>query len=135
MKRPIIVTVLGLFYMLIAPCLSAQGNLQFNQVLKVVDADQTVPAGKVWKVESYHQMQIGISTSLPTTGCADLARPRPYFVDNVLYHHLQPIGNGNSNFASAATNEFPLWLRSGQTLRTSCPGDFLSVIEFNVLQD
>lgn len=113
----------------------AQGNLQFNQVLKVVDADQTVPVGKVWKVESYHQMQIGISTSLPTTGCADLARPRPYFVDNVLYHHLQPIGNGNSNFASAATNEFPLWLRSGQTLRTSCPGDFLSVIEFNVLQD
>lgn len=120
-------------FSLITSSLYAQGNLQFNQVLKVVDVNQTVPSGKVWKVESYHQAQVGISTSLPTTGCADLTRTRPYFVDNVSYHHLQPIGNGNSNFASAATNEFPLWLRSGQTLRTSCPGDFLSVIEFSVL--
>ena len=111
----------------------AQGNLQFNQVLKVVDVDQTVPSGKVWKVESYHQTQVGISTSLPTTGCTDLSRPRPYIVDNVSYHHLQPVGNGNSNFASAAINDLPLWLRTGQTLRTSCPGDFLSVIEFNVV--
>ena len=102
-------------------------------MLKVVDIDQTVPSGKVWKVESYHQTQVGISTNMPTTGCADLSRPRPYFVDNLSYHHLQPIGNGNSSFASAATNEFPLWLKAGQTIRTSCPGDFLSVVEFNVL--
>jgi hypothetical protein len=123
------------FFFLLNSMLYAQGNLQFNQVLKVVDVDQTMSSGKIWKVEFYHQMQIGISTSLPATGCADLARPRPYFVDDVSYHHLQPIGNGNSTFASAATNEFPLWLRPGQTLRTSCPGDFLSVIEFNVLQE
>lgn len=111
----------------------SQGNLQFNQVLKIVDVNQTVPLGKVWKVESYHQTQVGISTSMPTTGCADLSRPRPYYVDNVLYHHLRPIGNGNSNYASAATNEFPLWLSAGQEIRTSCSGDFLSVIEFNVI--
>lgn len=112
---------------------TAQGNLQFNQVIKVIDANQTVPAGKVWKVESYHQTQIGISTNMPTTGCGDLSRPRPYFVDNVSYHHIQPIGNGTSSYASSATNEFPLWLASGQTLRSSCPNDFLSVIEFNVV--
>jgi hypothetical protein len=29
----------------------AQGNLQFNQV-KLVTALETVPAGKVWKIES-----------------------------------------------------------------------------------
>lgn len=120
-------------FTLLTSLLCAQGNLQFNQVLKIVDVNQTVPAGKVWKVESYHQAQVGISTSLPTTGCADLTRTRPYFVDNVLYHQVQPIGNGNSSFASAASNKFPLWLRTGQTLRTSCPGDFLSVIEFNVI--
>lgn len=111
----------------------AQGNLQFNQVLKIIDADQTVPAGKVWKVESYHQQTVGISTNMPTTGCGDLARPRPYFVDNTMYHHLNGIGNGNSSYASAATNEFPLWLKESQTLRTSCPGDFLSVLEFNIV--
>lgn len=110
----------------------AQGNLQFNQVLKITDTDVTVPTGKVWKVESYHQQTVGISTNMPTTGCADLSRPRPYFVDNVLYHHLAPVGNGVGGYPSAATNEFPLWLSEGSTLRTSCPGDFLSVIEFNV---
>ena len=111
----------------------AQGNLQFNQVIKVIDVNQTVPAGKVWKVESYHQQTVGLSTNMPTTGCGDLARPRPYYVDNLMYHHINPIGNGNSSFASAATNEFPLWLSAGQLIRTSCPQDFLSVIEFNVV--
>jgi hypothetical protein len=113
--------------------LSAQGNLQFNQVIKVVNVNQTVPAGKVWKVESYHQETVGISTNMPTTGCGDLSRPRPYFVDNTMYYHLNGIGNGNSNFASSATNEFPLWLGAGQFIRTSCPQDFLSIIEFNIV--
>jgi hypothetical protein len=113
--------------------LSAQGNLQFNQVIKVVNVNQTVPAGKVWKVESYHQETVGISTNMPTTGCGDLSRPRPYFVDNTMYYHLNGIGNGNRNFASSATNEFPLWLGAGQFIRTSCPQDFLSIIEFNIV--
>jgi hypothetical protein len=133
MKKFFGIGILTLCSLLLTPCSKAQGNLQFNQVLKVLDADQTVPSGKVWKVESYHQTQVTISTSLPTSGCSDLGRNRPYFVDNVSYHHFQPIGNGNSSFASAATNEFPLWLKAGQTLRTSCSGDFLSVIEFNVV--
>ena len=111
----------------------AQGNLQFNQVIKVIDVNQAVPTGKVWKVESYHQQTVGISTNMPTTGCGDLSRPRPYYIDNVMYHHINPIGNGNTSFASAATNEFPLWLSAGQLIRTSCPGDFLSIIEFNVV--
>ena len=111
----------------------AQGNLQFNQVIKVIDINQAVPAGKVWKVESYHQQTVGISTNMPTTGCGDLSRPRPYYIDNTMYHHINPIGNGNSSFASAATNEFPLWLNAAQLIRTSCPGDFLSVIEFNII--
>lgn len=111
----------------------AQGNLQFNQVIKVIDVNQVVPAGKVWKVESYHQQTVGISTNMPTTGCGDLSRPRPYYIDNTMYHHINPIGNGNSSFASAATNEFPLWLNAAQLIRTSCPGDFLSVIEFNII--
>ena len=106
---------------------------QFNQVIKVVNVNQTVPADIVWKVESYHQETVGISTNMPTTGCGDLSRPRPYFVDNTMYYHLNGIGNGNSNFASSATNEFPLWLSASQLIRTSCPGDFLSIIEFNVV--
>lgn len=118
---------------LLSAQLYSQGNLQFNQVIKVIDVNQTVPSGKVWKVESYHQTQVSISTSMPTTGCGDLTRPRPYFVDNTMYYHLVGIGNGVANYTSTATNEFPLWLSEGRLLRTSCPGDFLSVIEFNIV--
>ena len=32
--------------------LSAQNNLQFNQVKLVGSTAETVPAGKVWKIES-----------------------------------------------------------------------------------
>lgn len=112
---------------------SAQGNLQFNQVVIVYDVAQTVPAGKVWKIESYLQQQVSISTNFPTTGCGDLLRPRPYFIDNITYHNVDGIGNGNSSYASTAKNSFPVWLKAGQVVKTSCPGDFLSIIEFNVV--
>jgi hypothetical protein len=36
-----------------------QYNLQLNQVFLVHNAVQTVPAGKVWKIESY--MQAGVT--------------------------------------------------------------------------
>jgi len=113
--------------------LFSQGNLQFNQVVIVSDQVQTVPVGKVWKVESYQQQQVSISTNFPTTGCSDLARPRPYFIDNIQYHNIEGIGHGNTSFASTAKNNFPFWLKAGQTLKTSCPGDILSVIEFNIV--
>ncbi len=120
-------------FLLISFHLFSQGNLQFNQVVIVNDQVQTVPAGKVWKVESYQQQQVSISTSFPTTGCADLSRPRPYFIDNIQYHNIEGIGHGNTSFASTAKNNFPIWLKAGQTLKTSCPGDILSVIEFNIV--
>jgi len=109
----------------------AQGNLQFNQIVIVGAADQTVPAGKVWKVESYQQQQVSISTNFPTTGCADLSRPRPYYIDNVPFYNIETAGNGNSSYSSIAKNNFPIWLKTSQTVRTSCAGDFISIIEFN----
>ena len=44
--------VLGFFFFCLVSMGMAQGNLQFNQVL-LVDSDlQTVPANKVWKINS-----------------------------------------------------------------------------------
>ncbi len=45
--------------------LEAQGNLQFNQV-KMVFAQETVPVGKVWKIESViYSASVGsVSSSL-----------------------------------------------------------------------
>jgi hypothetical protein len=127
----------SIFYALLLLCpaiIYAQGNLQFNQIVIVSDQLQTVPAGKVWKVESYHQQQVSISSSLPiSSGCADLSRSRPYYIDTNKYYSLGDISTGSANTFSTPSNHFPFWIKSGQTIMTSCPGDFFSVIEFSIV--
>lgn len=110
---------------------NAQGNLQFNQVLKVSATVETVPAGKVWKIESYQQSNVS-GTSNSTSTC-DVARVRPYIIDGQIYHNIKNIASGNAGYVYTAENRMPIWLRAGQTAATSCPSDFLSVIEFNVV--
>ena len=120
------------FAMSIALNTSAQGNLQFNQVINVRDVSETVPAGKVWKIESYQQAQVSVSQN-SITNCSDLGRERPYYVDGNRYHNIRSVGTGSTNLWRVARNEFPIWLKEGQTANTTCPEDFLSIIEFNIV--
>jgi hypothetical protein len=113
--------------------LYSQGNLQFNQVIIGSTSDLTVPVGKVWKIESYQQQQVGVSQSGVISGCSDLSRPRPFFIDGISYHNIKFAGYGGSNVPVSAANEFPIWLKTGQVVKTSCSGDFLSIIEFNII--
>jgi hypothetical protein len=126
-------THLIILFSLVSVVLFAQGNLQFSQVLTISNTDQTVPVGKVWKIESYQQQQVGISTSGPTLACTDLSRPRPYYIDGVYFYDMKGTGWGSANVLYIAQNSFPIWLKAGQTCRTNCPGDFLSVLEFNIV--
>jgi hypothetical protein len=107
----------------------AQGNLQFNQVVTYTGTGSgsfsysspswTVPAGKVWKVES----------ASPNVANAAVTR-----AINI---------NAGSNWGSFALmtaagqetsiNPFPIWLKPGDQIRTVCSSDFASVIEFNVV--
>ena len=130
MKRAILLLFFGCFSCLFS---FAQGNLQFNQVLTISSTDQTVPAGKVWKIESYQQQNVAISTTGPTVSCGDLSRPRPYYIDGVYYHDIKSSGWGSASVLYIAQNTFPIWLKAGQTCRTTCVGDFLSVLEFNIV--
>jgi hypothetical protein len=130
MKRVILLLFFGCFSCLFS---FAQGNLQFNQVLTISSTDQTVPAGKVWKLESYQQQSVGISTSSPITSCGDLSRVRPYYIDGLAYNDIKGTGSGLSNVLYIPQNTFPIWLKAGQTCRTTCVGDFLSVLEFNIV--
>jgi len=95
--------------------LSAQGNLQFNQVL-LLDASNpanavSVPVGKVWKIES-----VALS-------------------NNNAYVQLE-IGGTNFFLANSSVpfEHFPYWVPGGTSLGLygSAPGK-LSVIEFNVV--
>ena len=111
--------------------ISAQGNLQFNQVIKVSSSTMTVPAGKVWKIESFQQSNVAGTTN-STSGC-DVTRVRPYIIDGQPYQNIGNIASGNGGYVYVPENRMPIWLAEGQTAATACPSDFLSVIEFNIV--
>jgi hypothetical protein len=110
----------------------AQGNLQFNQIVTVSTTTMTVPSGKVWKVESYQQRNVWAAAS-STQNCNETYNVRPYVIDGYNFYDSEGISTGYSNIYVDPGNRFPFWLTSGQTARTTCPGDFLSVIEFNIV--
>lgn len=125
-----------LLFGFIAPFLSyGQFNLQLNQVILVSSSVQTVPAGKVWKVESYMQAGIAAPDMIEVGGtCAYSDRHHPMIVNGQPYFLINGSpGHGSSGTFLAASNILPMWLPAGATLRTACSKDVLSVIEFNLV--
>jgi hypothetical protein len=115
------------------------GNLEFNQV-KLVTAQETVPAGKVWKVVSvvYNiaETQTGYSTSTSTTSCNSSAyRSLSITVDGT----TTKVGQGTNTAAYSnlayvhSYTMLPLWLPAGSTLDGGPCLNKVSVIEFNVV--
>ena len=113
--------------------LYSQGNLQFNQVLRVSNTPQTVPVGKVWKVESYLENE-GDNSSNYATGCSNLGYHRPLTINNYNYYFVGSIAWGNTAYVQIANaNKLPIWLKAGDVIKTTCIQDFASVIEFNIV--
>ncbi|MBM3171360.1 MAG: hypothetical protein FJZ75_07110 [Bacteroidetes bacterium] len=109
--RPLFMLLLA-FVLPIANKLQAQ-TLQFSQVL-LVSTTQTVPANKVWKVESvmpinqqsiYHQIVVNSTTIIV----------------------------GTTNYTGSWFNAFPMWLPAGTTLAAGSTVFRVSVIEFTVV--
>ena len=96
---------------------------------------QTVPAGKVWKVESYMQAGIAAPDMIEVgTACAYSDRHHPMIVNGQTYYLINGSpGHGSSGTFLAVGNLLPLWLPAGATIRTACAKDVLSVIEFNLV--
>ncbi|MBM3429766.1 MAG: hypothetical protein FJX99_02135 [Bacteroidetes bacterium] len=132
--RIIIITILFSFLQIKLSGFYAQGNLQFNQVLRVGNTAQTVPVGKVWKVETYMQSNTSISEFTEYPNCNFPDRQHPFLINSVPYYQINGSpGHGSSGIMMAVGNLFPLWLKSGEILQTTCPNNFLSVIEYNVV--
>ena len=112
-----------------------QFNLQLNQVLLVSNTLQTVPVGKVWKVESFMQAGIAAPDMIETGGtCALSDRHHPMIVNGQSYYLINGSpGHGSSGVFLAVSNILPMWLPAGATLRTACAKDVISVIEYNLL--
>jgi hypothetical protein len=129
MKHLILVPFLALIFSVAG----AQGNLQFNQVLRIGTTPQTVPTGKVWKVVSFWQSDTRLTQNFNTTTCGSTTNNSPFLINSVNYFYAKPYGWGSTTAFVTVGNEFPLWLPAGETLNTLCTNDFLSVIEFNIV--
>jgi hypothetical protein len=120
--------VLGMLLVLgsFTSTLSAQFTLQYNRTL-LVNSSQTVPSGKVWKVESaLFSSSLGISVG--TSSAQNSAASILINGGSVFFASTW----GSSNATSAVTlTSLPIWLPAGTTLAPSTNVSNLSVIEFN----
>mgnify|MGYP006273791781 FL=1 len=100
----------------------AQGNLQFNQVINMAftaanTTPVTVPAGKVWKIES---CMLNTSTN-----------NYAYMLYNGIYYNMR------QQQTSAHIVNFPFWLSAGTSVtfggNGGGTGGLLSIIEFNIV--
>jgi hypothetical protein len=109
--------------------LEAQGNLQFNQV-KMVFAQETVPVGKVWKIESViYSASVGSVSS-------SLTQDDQIKIDGAA-HVVRSARSGNGGYNGASyfvwEQHYPIWLYGGQTLQAWVNVARINVIEFNII--
>ena len=116
----------------------AQGNLQFNQV-KLVTALETVPVGKVWKIESVIYNIPSEMSSYQTSGSLSCGvntfQNFAIEVAGVPTKTGQGVGAlqlSNITYAQGYT-ELPIWLPGGATLSGGPCLNKVSILEFNII--
>ncbi|MBM3164660.1 MAG: hypothetical protein FJZ80_04280 [Bacteroidetes bacterium] len=115
----------------------AQGNLQFNQV-KLVTNQETVPIGKVWKVESVIYNIVPTATGYQSTAgscnsvCYESTAIEVAGVPTKVGQGTQPASYSNLVYTHTYTM-LPLWLPAGATLSGGTCLNKVSVIEFNII--
>ncbi len=117
--------------------ISAQGNLQFNQV-KLVNSLSTVPTNKVWKIESVlNGNNAQWTASAPQPSCIMSISLND---TNICISQMNLYRNGNYLNTSAAASEsainctnLPIWIPAGSTLNIGYNSIYISVIEYNIV--
>ena len=115
----------------------AQGNLQFNQV-KLVSALETVPAGKVWKIESviYNIPQTASGYQSTNGGCSYIYYESTAIeiagIPTKVGQGTQPAAYSNLAYTHSYTI-LPVWIPAGTTLSGGTCLNKVSVIEFNIV--
>jgi len=117
------------FFLLVSVSFKAQGNLQFNQPILITNVLSTVPAGKVWKIESFTPSSIYQTHN---------GNPSAFQItingDNRIVG--MPAGvniNYSPGSHSAVMHTLPIWLPAGATLIAGPGVAMISVIEFNLV--
>jgi len=105
-----------------------QGNLQFVQA-KLISAIDTVPAGKVWKVEGVIY-SIDPATTIVAYGneVTDKIQLNGSFVT------IRKSSYSGSSYGAGSSiweQKFPLWMPAGTTLAASNGVLYINILEFN----
>jgi len=123
MKILIIKTLAVLIFIVYNIDIKAQKSLEFNQV-KLVTTQETVPLGKVWKIENigspvYYYVNTGASTT-------------PSIIINGNHIYIFKLRTTqNQTYYGNQSYFFPIWLPEQTTLAVGNNINFISVIEFN----
>jgi hypothetical protein len=139
--------LLILFNFIVSIKLVAQGNLQFNQVIRptvtavnlaangYTSIQLTIPAGKVWKVESadlYRYSTVGgvFTSSIMTTLHLRFGEQliNTIYTSTGIYYASLP------KWYPASTYNFTILEASGQSQNTNTIVGVMNVIEFNIVQ-
>jgi hypothetical protein len=108
-------------------------TLQFSQVLLVSSNTQTVPAGKVWKVENILASSSLVASGNQTVNFSITVDNSQVFVAGA--NSQVNVYNQGVQSMSSTSNQLvqPIWLPAGSTLAAGQNVFRVSVIEFTVL--
>ena len=144
MKTKNLLIGIVLFLALFVRGAAGQGKtLVFSQVLLIGTVSQTVPSGKVWKVESC----LGVPTTSNGQSYNAVTFPARHYIlvngTNIGVASETSVAAGGSTYSGGdyykvwAMNEncttMPIWLPAGSTLAASTNVNYISVIEFDIV--
>lgn len=118
---------------------NAQGNLQFNQV-KLLTTLETVPEGKVWKIESiiYSASIVDAQSwwNLGYNGTIDNSISDKIIINGNLVTIRKSSSSASNNNSNSIVWEqkFPIWLYQNTSISASSGVLYINIIEFNVVQ-
>jgi len=117
-NKYLITLIIGILFFNVS---KAQSNLQFNQV-KLVTTVDTVPAKKVWKVESVLYSNANTNSYISLNGTSLLVR------------YINYVQIGTTGVASLIWEmKYPFWLPAGSTLAKSTNVESISIIEYDIV--
>ena len=125
----------GIVFIGLSVFMNAQGNLQFSQV-KLVTTSETVPAGKVWKIEN---ILPGVRPT--TTSWGNSTLDFTININNQTVYYLSSEskgnvgGNGQTGISSISVGigNSPIWLPAGSILSAGTNVLSVNVLEFNLV--
>ena len=115
----------------------SQSNLQFQKVKLINSNLDTVPHGKLWKIESaIYSGEISIIAATTSCGngpCADIRTASININNNSVQIRKSSAGFSTASGGLIWEIHFPIWLPEGTILSAGSNVLYLSVVEFAVV--